>query len=655
MRTFVTLLFVAAIAAGGYWAFETYGPKDAVSPPPAIDVISAGDVDVVARAIEERRPESARLDEAGYKRLADALKEVATVSFGGFDGEAALDVVIAARGEGDESRFGVKIERLQIWGADIAAFEALASGGARGGAPGDQNPGVLVADRIEARGLVQFGLDRYTDKISDAYAQALSNAAAQAGADAQQTSEIADLIETNISTFEDKTGLLAVDGLRLFASAFAVEPQTDGEGSDALKALADAAPLLQIMTVLKEAARWARAVAFDGAVIVESETTFSYALADQQTDITTTTPMMVYKNYDRGDLDLVAIRNLNMAADQTTKIPSVNGGGETDFEIKIDMSFENYVIEKIRLSALLAYLEDGAWPPMADTDVMSLGTWLLEGMSYEFNGARFVSVERSLTDASQFHWLAPSGLTHQTTGLVYDLNSIRTVIDQVDTAGGSFDQQDKQEFDQIFDILSENGFSTIEIDAAATWDWDPDAGDAQAGIAVDYKGWGTFDLKGAGVAPTYEDLRATTRDKGGDDPEAILASFNARSAIDDFSFVFTDTGGIQRTFETAVALADLAPEGDASMAMLRGADPKDLRISSAAMLRLSAGQAATTFPPARQYLDALASLVQKGGVLIVSADPQTPVPLEEFETLSQDPVALVNRLNLKVEHGKSPR
>ncbi len=620
MRRFGAVAFVlvlAAIGAGSY----LYLKKE---PQAEFTSADAGARFAELEALAESAADGAPASEDDLRALADVLGGFASVDLGaieeGPDGAVARGVVISFR---DMDEAGFRIDELRAWGVNDGA------------APGDP-----FADRIDARGIEMFGLETLVEKQVDAYMDVFESSVAEMAPEA----ELETAFETSIESYDLVADRIVVDGLAVHEAATA-DAAVNDENS--------------FMTVMKMIADSNRLTSFDASAIYGLRINLKMEQPTGKTAVIMTAPVAVASNWRRGDIDYSAFRDFEYAFDMEVAVPetvdAVTGETQPAVGMPMQMSggYDVFSVEDVRLARLYAYLADRAAPPVSETDLMSLGVWRVRGERQTFGDHVISSTEEAMFDLSKFHWLIPTDIRMTARGGRYNLSALFEYMEEAYLQGGGGDSP--EEMEKVTAAFEKTGLDVIsyDFDAAATWAHDTGAATSKMDIVAD--DLGDWRQSFEGTLPDFEGVKTMIPAAGeAVDWAAVTQTLMDMSALGKASVVLADKGGLDKGFAIAVEFANLAPEDDASGAMLRGADPADLRISSAAMMRLMGPQAAQNFPPAADYMTAVADFVQKGGVLRIEANPPGPVTMALFESeaeaMQTDPSRLADLLGLSVVH-----
>lgn len=616
MRAIIALIFIVVLGAGWYWAYRRYGP-----PPAAVETIAAADYDKELRAFQAMKgetPSAAPASEADFQALADALTKanIATMSFDSIEADdnmaVAKGVVITAI---DNPDIGARIEKLQLWGVDAAALAGLASSQA--------TDGIDVAERVDARGVEWFGLDDITESATKAYLDLIT-----------------DVMEQNAPGSE-----------ALFDHPFAAEKYNFAVGRMILKGLhfypVDPAPADgddgDLLSMVRKIARANLFVGVDASAAYDLTIDMAMKQMGQKTDMDFSAPLAGLRGWRRGDLDFAVMKgahfDMTIGVSADANVSDENGATDATaasisplISMNTSGGIDLYAMEGVRLAKVYDYLARGEWPSKTETDFMSLGVWRYRGLRYAIDGEPFYSIGEVVYDLSHFYWLAPTQISIRAEDAVYNFVSMLNWINKMAATARGNDAA-VETIDNVIAVMQKNGLDAISGDGEFDVAWNPKNGEAELRYLGDVDDWGRFDFETEGALPNFNAFAGLAPAEGEDfDVNALESLLRDKSALNKFLFLLTDHGGIQKGFAMAIDFAELAPEGDASVAMLRGADPTDLRVSIAGMIRLTAAQAAQSFPPARDYVIAIADFIQKGGALRIEANPPTPITAALLES-----------------------
>lgn len=624
MRRFGAIAFILVLAAVGAGAY--FFLKNERLPAIGPESIAAETRLTELEALADQTPGGAAASGEALRALVASFDGFAVIEIGsiddGPDGAVARNIEITLK---EENGAGFRIDELRAWGVNENA------------APGDR-----LADRLDARGVEVFGLETLIEKQMKAYIGVIESSIGEMEPEAGVEMDF----DTSIQRYDVLADRIIVDGLIIHA----------GEAADSAEA-GDGGTFMSVMKMMADSNRRA---SFDASVIYGMQGAMKMEQVTGSAEMTMTAPFIAASGWRRGDIDFSAMKafefEMNMMVAPVDTVDSETGevNSTPAFPMQMGGAYDLFSLEDVKLARLYEYLAAGATPPTSDTDLLSLGVWRLRGESQTFGGREISSVEEAVLDLSNFHWLIPTDIRITARGGEYNLGAFFAYIGDMAAAGGAeSDAAGLEQFDEMKAAFSETGLDVISYDMEMSGSWYPENGETQSKIEFVGKELGDWRQSFEGRLPNFEEVETILPaddaivDWSSIGPKVLESSSLRRAAV-----VIKDNGGLDKGFAMAVAMAKLAPEDDAGAAMLRNADPADLRISSAAMIRLSAPQAAQAFPPAGDYIAALADFVQKGGVLRAEANPPEPFTAalleSEAETLQANPGRLAELLGLSV-------
>lgn len=657
-QTFFALIVIAIIGAVGYYGFYKNG----------FEMGGAMSLDKQAAKIEKvvSTPlESTAASEADLRRMAELLSDKVTMTIGGYAEGKATDVKITLV---KLPETGLSMAELTMYGTDLEAVEAAMSG--------NEWSELRIADRIEASGIEVFGVDTvvegfmgkimgdimasepmmddYADMIeedlSDMAGDLMDEEMSEMEADASEMAGdviaetedmMAEVAETEtsvpalpfeISKYDFSASRMVVDGLTLYPLS--------GMGKDIEGPMGIVAKVSDLMRAYsyEQSAVWDMTIDIDYA----AEEVFSMTLGIDM-DFAGDTGL------NRGDVENSVV--LGMAMNMYQKIdPGYGDVIETTSETIIDA--QGY--KDIRLSSLLGYLADGQLPPTTETDVVSLGTWRIEGQSDKGNGELMSYIGVQEVDFSNFHWLIPASISAE----VEDYNlHVEPFVNYMMTSAGmnpaDLDEETKSMFDQGMTILQEQGLEKLTMDMSMAMSWDPESGSTGVDMDSDIHGGMQKVIDLDLILPTYAAmLEAQQNEMGFVEPSSLAPIFASSSAFSGLTITADDDGLLEALFATTIAVANSDLMADNPQAgMIANQTPEGLRQMAAGLMRAGATQVATQFPPAVDYINAVAGFIADGGVLTISAQPTEPLGIMQFQTFGDlGPQEMVDTLGLTVTH-----
>lgn len=283
------------------------------------------------------------------------------------------------------------------------------------------------------------------------------------------------------------------------------------------------------------------------------------------------------------------------------------------------------------ISGGLQWLEKWEVPPISETNLIDLGSVVVEGNRTSWNGVPVYTIDRTEVTASDFYWLVPSKLKQIDTGIYVNVMEIVNQSSQRANFGVT-PETGSQELQQIRQVISALGMETIRADSVASWNWNGETGALNAG--------GNLNLVDLASTSTGIDMGGPSLIEW----DQLVSSGAAQDVIQDrislggFNFTITDDQLLDRVFDVA-AIQMGAGSGD------------DVRQSVPALLRLSGGQVAALNPRIPSYIDAVANFLGGSGTLSLNVAPAQAVSLKAIqETAEGAPQTLPDLLNMTIDH-----
>ena len=499
------------------------------------------------------------------------------------------------------------------------------------------------------RGISWFGFDTLTNEVMDVYTDSIAEAVKDI---ADEDSEVDMDLDVSFEKYDMRAERMIIDGLTFYDVA--PPPVREAAAEDEEDSTAE------LMAFLQNYARWARMVSVDAVAMYDVTAEIAYKQNEEDMAMSFTAPLSGYKGLRRGDLEAMYVKDV--AFDMNFDVPASEFADEGE-EVSPDAppvtmamsgGVDVYSITDLNLAKVFDYLARGETPPMSETDLLSLGQWRVLGERYDMGGKPFYSVKETVADLSNFHWFIPTDFRVKSNNVVYDIDGLMNWVgDVMATQPDAESAETKAMMEKSMAILKDNGMSTFVFDMDFSGNWDPDNGKAASKFFLNFEDFGQLSYAGDGAIPDYAAIKGLAPSDGQEfKGEAMGAAFMGKTILNNFSVVLEDNGGVEKSFKLAVAFADLMPEDEPGAAMLRGVSPSDLRVSTSLMIRLSSSQAAAAFPPAKDYINAVADFIEKGGTLKMEVKPPAPVSLADFETMGEpeDPQQVVDMLGFSITH-----
>ena len=379
--------------------------------------------------------------------------------------------------------------------------------------------------------------------------------------------------------------------------------------------------------------------------------------ADGLMNMTFNVPSSIVEGWHGGDIDKSVVDSMTFNAN--VPIPEEDRDGELPFEsISMAGDYGLQMVEGLRLDKALSWLARGEMPPTTETDLMSLGVWTAKDQSFLMFDKPFFSLESSVTDMSQFHWLIPTQIKSENENIVYDIGGLMEFVSSFvpeDDEGA----EDLEMVTKVLGVLKDYDLSAPSMDIDFNWLWDAQAGASALTMETGLDGYGTTNFDISGIVGGFDDWVATveaarTQENDGDAFEAFAAE---RFAFNGASFKMDDRGGNDRIYDAVVAVAQVLKDTSPEAAAIAAYDKETLKILVSSGLRAGAATISEEFPFVVEYVGMLADYMTKGGTFAVALEPDTPLNMETLAGLEQaespaDIEALLDTLGFSVTYNE---
>lgn len=651
-----SLSFAAALMAS-----VSFGPIFAEEPVPAWgEKIVAQLADLEARKAAEISAPLA--NEAALSSLVDSFPDLISVEIGGYtpsgQGVVAEDVTFTITGD---SEIGLNIGEVRLFGLNSDFLTDISSGQTS-----------LFAERIDLRNLSIVGLETITEQMTDAYLDAYEETLNDLSDGEGEDAIVLDF-EQGIGKYELSMGQVILDGFVWHPSS---EEVATGLAESTQAALSDDQDTEAAMwMVFGNLARYYRSVEIETSII--SDTSFLFDMnvevseedAEMKQDIKANgkIDLMTMSGVNRGDFGVMLTKGLSYSMDMLMDDPNDPDLPEGGLRIDMAGTTDLYTVEGIRFGNLFSYIERKEVPSTDVTDLMSLGVWNVYGENVTMGGETFYSIDHSMMDLSEFHWLIPEKVRFTATGLTYGvdgyLNYISSMFADVQDEEG---EEIQKVIGQVSEILSDHDVDTLKMDFDVDLAWDAETGATRLHYDGRTHDFGSFILDLDFGMANFDDFAAAIKadmayeaengdEEDGPGSDMIAAALLQKGRLTSMNIVMDDEGGLEKLFSMAVAFAKLAPEGDEDMAFLQNNTPESIRVMASGIVRMANVQVASAFPPGVEYVNAFADFIQYGGRLEYSLKPEEPITAaSQGEIMSRiaEPKTLVEYLGLGVDYQK---
>ncbi len=635
MRIFWSLLIGAAFAFVGVLGWLALRNQDRADPVAVPELGMPADP-AALRGVLDSEDGGAGISQSDFDRLVAALPDPWIVTYGDFEAASEASpgrVTALSLKRGENSQALVEIADLRLAGIDVdSLISVMSAGSTEGLADTTKVIGRIEAIDISATSLEEwyfdlFGLDEYADLAADP-----------------------DLATVDWGSLKVTSGRVILEDVRLHPVVPSQKPQTELEET----------PATAMAEVWRQSAIDGLSASYGAFGVFETAITMTSFDAEIGTELEFSFGEILGSGLDRGDAAYSSLGDFRMKMGMRPETAEDAGLPET---IVIGFSVDRFTTEDLRLSRIYEYILEGAFPSQNDVDLMSLGRWAGHNLTMTLNGAEIQSLEDISVELTQFHGLFPSRIRVESTGYRYNLDNL---FGQIRASG---DAEHYSEFGTVFEVIEEVGLAQLISDGTFDFSWNPDDGATNVQFLSDFREIGglsgLIDITLTDYQTAYpvlvEELQTEWNIEGPSKPD-IGRVWGSDFAINRGEFVLTDSGGVEKGFAIAVALADRLPEGELTgpLISIRGADPQELRMTTATLMRISGLTAGSALSNAKPFVNAAADFVAKGGRLVLKIEPDQPITEDraaEIERLAteQGPDAVIDALGVSVKQAGRTR
>jgi hypothetical protein len=526
----------------------------------------------------------------------------------------------------------IEIEELVVWGLDMDYLGARLAGE-------DAGTSGRVARRIEAYDVELTGFEEMYAGFLEAYSGAVEGSLENL-LEGELDEDAAEALSLELGEFEVSMDLVVLDefGLREWELDL-----VDGETLDENWAT--------LMPYLQRYAAWNRVFEFGGVAMEGIDIDFAYSSGDLSQSGDFGIDRVIYEGYRGADVKLNVIEGLYGYFDM--ELPE-DEGLEDMGSLSISFEINNYVVEGMELDKLMGFLARGEMPAMDETDLLSLGTWTTEDSFAEFNGRPFYSVEKSVTELDEWHWLVPTRIRASVTNLTYDIEGyVGSILDMV--GEDDLDREDMNTFYDVVNVLDDYDLARPSFDYSVMWDWSPETGKASAGLGLGLDGYQRMALLLTGGLPDYDSVADTVADDfSAVDNDSLREALEQMSSLASLRMEIIDEGGFEKAFPMIIDMAKLF-EGEEGAEFLANATPDSLRSFVTGGITFGAERASEIVPQAPAFATELVNFIEAGGRFSVRVEPSEPISSETADELeeiidAEDAEALIDYLGVEIEH-----
>jgi len=629
MRIFWGLLIGAAVVFVGVLGWLALKDRDRADPVVVSDLGAPADPAALREALD-REDGRAGISQADFDRLIAALPDPWIVTYGDFEAGSAASpsrVTALSLKRSEESQALVEIADLRLAGIDADSLISVVSAGSTDELTDTTKViGRIEAIEISATTLEEwyfdlFGLDEYAELSGET-----------------------DLTTVDWGSLNVTSGRVILEDVHLHPVA---PPQQAQAGSEQT-------PAMVMAQVWRQTAVNSLSVSYGAYGAFETAITMTSSDAQMGTEVEFLLGEILGSGIDRGDTAYTSLGNFRMEMDMR---PEPAGEAELPETIAIGFSLDRLTAEDIRLSKIYEHILAGTFPSQDEIDLLSLGRWGAGSQTTTFDGEEIQSLDAFSADLTQFHGLFPSGIRIKSIGYTYNLENL---FSQIRAYG---DGEQGSELEMVFAIIEEAGLARLINDGTFDFSWNPDDGSTNVQFLTDFREigglTGMFDMTLTDYQTAYpvlaKDLQTEWNSNGPFEPD-IGRVWGADFAFNRGEVVLTDSGGIEKGFAVAVALADRLPEEELTgpLISIRGADPQELRTTTATLMRISGLTAGSAISNAKQFVNAAADFVAKGGRLVLKIEPDQPITQERASEIDRlvtekGPDAAIDALGISIK------
>ncbi len=639
-------LYGTAILALGLSACSPSGEPVDKPTPETTEVQDSGRADIaVYQALASEQFVDSRGQEADLTGLVAALPAFVSLSWDeqSFDADSGATVFtgLDLQVTGDNP-FGLKIDQAAFWGLET---ELLA---ARLGGERLDDSGALFT-RLEADGLNYYGL-----------AEAITGFFTGIIAQMPDTEEFADGLFV-VDQLDITADRMVMTGASLRPWEYTAVPETLLDELDDEEAEAFLLPALHFG---QQAIAFNRAIAYDQAVA--QNVTSVFAMKQPGSEAAGTSRVELYGLRGANGFDLEHTVSVNMTTEQSTlytEIAMDSGNFEeammqnpfagTSFTQtgKLDYS----VGTDLRLDKVMGFLARGELPSMGEKDLMSLGTWAMEGYSVALDDQQIFSAAKADLDMSGWTWLIPTDINYSLDDATIGLSNFgRFGMGLVPSEVAESDEEAAlvlEGIDRAIELLPDYDLDEITFDATGDMTWSDATGDTAASFRVfsEGNGEGLFSL--AIDLPVYDAIVTAARADDDDKEAAFEEAFTSAFAFKSLVASEEDLGGYDRLLGFAQAIGKEYPN-EGWGAMIGNMEPAQMRSYLATIIRMAKPEIEREVPQAGEWVEAMALFYETGGKIEFRVQPDQPLTIEMLESFDaeDDPQVVLDLMNASVTH-----
>lgn len=296
------------------------------------------------------------------------------------------------------------------------------------------------------------------------------------------------------------------------------------------------------------------------------------------------------------------------------------------FEFSQTQTYDFSMVEGVRLDKLAGFLARSEFPSMTERDLMSFGTWSLQGYEMKLSDSDVFRAEFLQVKAEDFAWFFPEAISLDIRGASVAPQAIgKWVLNFIPrNAMSEEDQAYRADIATAIDLMDDHGFANIPFDISVKGSWDAEKGDARFRFSSAAEGFGNRLMRFAIQMPAYEEIAALEASQEAFEP-GLESLIEENFAFIGARYFESDEGGYDKLFAYLHALGGIYDDQGWG-ATLAGMPPERMRGFIASALRSGAGSLPKGYPQMTDWLEAVAAYFEtSGGSLDIRMEPATPL------------------------------
>lgn len=569
--------------------------------------LSAFDDQAYFDALRKKKYKSKTSKRADVEALSDLLPETLDLTYGdvSYSEKSGATILSDVNLTVTDSEFGVNIETLSLWDVNEIAISDRLSGR-------NLDSDVLVLGRLEANNLSVFGVEGFFNPMFEA-----SNAFNQGFVEGFTGTEISDdFSEQSLESYDMRMGSFIASDVKIHPWVLSLTQTPFNEYDDTPEAN-------EFWHWFQKMGAWNYAMSVEDMAVYDS--VYEMTMTDDGAPMSFKMNMgfLGYKGYSRGDVDYVVGRDIGYKMDMS--VPFENDSNQKS--IKMESSTDVVSYEKMSLSQVMKHLAIGEMPDRNNADLMSLGIWRGQGTQLTIDDQQLYSLDNYKFDMSEFHGLVPEVFEFEFENAKYNIGGIISWVENLgdDMQLSASEKAELQEgMDQVIEILERYDMTEPSFDLDFSMHWDAETGDSDFGFGLGIDDIGRFKTRFDAILPSYE-AGIEILPEGLDEFEGseLETLFEDTYAFKAMYFEMRDEG-FDKLLGLGIDIAKLQPDFQENP-MFRNATPEQLRQMAAGGVSMGVAVAASEFPPALDYVDAITEFVTDGGTLKIDFEAKTPL------------------------------